>query len=74
MLFVLFDIVVVRLRSSKIAQLSASNNSSTELVYVSNVSGNSSGGDSATRQARAIMDYSPTGSSEIELRMNEARV
>lgn len=55
-------------------KLRASSNSSVELISAMNLGGSlssSAGGDSATKQARAIMDYSPVGNSEIELRMNE---
>jgi hypothetical protein len=67
--YTLFGIVAVHVL---ISQFSASLHSSTELISVCNVGGGSPlSTDSATRQARAIMDYSPIGSSEIELRMNE---
>ncbi|KAI6222303.1 hypothetical protein M3Y99_01514200 [Aphelenchoides fujianensis] len=47
----------------------SSSNSSAELISVPN--GGASGGGSLTKQARAIMDYAPMSSTEIELRANE---
>ncbi|KAI6231682.1 hypothetical protein M3Y95_00407500 [Aphelenchoides besseyi] len=52
-----------------------SSNSSAELISVPNSVGSmgslTSGSGSSTKQARAIMDYSPMSSTEIELRANE---
>ncbi|KAI6172848.1 hypothetical protein M3Y98_01018800 [Aphelenchoides besseyi] len=52
-----------------------SSNSSAELISVPNSAGSmgslTSGSGSSTKQARAIMDYSPMSSTEIELRANE---